>query len=108
MLILLCILVIISTIISNPGGDGNNWVNLYGKYCFISSGITSTISLPASNQPLAGTIIIIRNTGASPSDPPITASPTAGGTGNSTFVGKTSSYVYVTGVLNNADGWYAL
>jgi len=97
----------ISTIASNPGGDGNSWLNLYGKYCFVSSGITSTITLPTSNQPLSGTIIIIRNTGSGP-DPAITASPTVANTGISTFVGKTSSYVYVDGVANNTNGWYAL
>ena len=97
----------ISTIASNPGGDGNSWLNLYGKYCFVSSGITSIITLPTSNLPSSGTIIIIRNTGSGP-DPAITASPTVANTGNSTFVGKTSSYVYVDGVANNTNGWYAL
>ena len=97
----------ISTITGNPGGDGNYWLNLYGKYCFVSSGILSYIELPSSYLPPAGTIIIIRNTGSG-LDPPITADTTVNGIGNSTFVGKTSSYVYVTGVLNNANGWYAL
>ena len=97
----------ISTITGNPGTSGSQWLNLYGKYCFVSSGIQSVITLPSSELPSAGTIIIIRNTGTGV-DPPITASPTVANTGNSTFVGKTSSYVYVTGVANNIPGWYAL
>jgi hypothetical protein len=98
----------ISTITSDPGQSTDNWLNLFGKYCFVSSGIVSTITLPLSLTPLTGSIIIIRNTGAG-LDPPIAilGAPSYN-TGTSTFVGKTSSYVYVNGLDNNTTGWYSL
>jgi len=89
----------IATIIMDPG---QNWLNLFGKYCFVDGGTVPTLTLPTNPIPLDGAIIIIRNTGTSA----ITAGYAVDNIGNSTFAGKTSSYVYVTGIVPN--GWYAL
>jgi len=92
--------VAISTILTDPGIFTFNWLNLFGKYCFVNGGSVNTITLPTSpTPPLDGTIIIIRNTGIVT----ITAYTPVGNIGNSTFADKTSSYVYVNGA-----GWYAL
>lgn len=96
--------VAISTILTDPGSFTFNWLNLFGKYCFVNGGSVNTITLPTSPTPLDGTIIIIRNTGIVTITAYTTVGP-VGNIGNSTFAGKTSSYVYVNGV---SAGWYAL
>jgi len=94
-----------STILSDPGSNGNNWVNYYGLYNYISSGIVSSLTLPTSNVPASGTLLVLRNTG---SVNPIVVANTVDTSGNSVLPGKTSSYTYVTGITNVQNGWYGL
>jgi hypothetical protein len=89
-----------ATIVADPTSSG--WINYLGKYCFVNGDSLSILTLPtAGDVPPDGTIIVIRNIGASGN---ITVNNVVGGA-SIILSGRTTSFIYTTTVTS---GWYTL